>query len=256
MQQYLYPEDILPSTNETINKTCNILSTHSSDAWLYMTKFSFRVVPPWHIFKSLRLWNRLERLPFWDQASNQSKFWNKTNSYQEWFCYLRSYDQYHNCFSNCQAVTNIQIPLSVEDIEAGAFSDSGLRSIEISENVNQIGMGACRNCLFLERVTFHSSTTNLMMANDIFDNCPLLSVINIYPWLWPKFFASMQGHPAFLFRFFRQYHTKILNFETPTDVSVRLLWRLRRDKRRRRWWYYSLGRYQKNRKQQEHSIKL
>merc|ERR1712238_365561 len=94
------------------------------------------------------------------------------------------------CFSNCQALTNIRIPLSVEKIGMNAFSDSGLRSIEISENVNQIGEGACQNCLFLERVTFHSST-NLILANDIFDNCPLLSVITMYPWLWPKLFASM-----------------------------------------------------------------
>ena len=137
-----------------------------------------------------------------------------------------------NCFSNCQAFTNIRIPLSVEDIEADAFSDSGLCSIEISENVHQIGVGACRNCLFLERVTFHSST-NLTMTNNIFANCPLLSVINMYPWLWPKLFALMDDdddndddddddngnarnnksrQSDFIFQFFRQYHTKIFNF--------------------------------------------
>ena len=140
-----------------------------------------------------------------------------------------------NCFRNCQAFTTIQLPFSVKEIAKHAFRGSGLRSIHFSENVNRIGPEACQDCLFLKKVTFHSST-NLTMANNIFANCPSLSIILIYPWLWPKLFASMNGHPEFLFQFYRQYQTQIFDFdEPPKDVmSVRLLRRLRRDKRRRR----------------------
>jgi len=132
-----------------------------------------------------------------------------------------------SCFEDCKSFTNIRIPPSVEEIGVAAFSGSGLRSLTISENVNQIGVGACRDCSFLERVTFHSSN-NLILSNDIFTNCPLLSVIQLYPWLWPTLFASMKGQQDFLFKFFRHYHTKIFDFETP--VVHRPLQRLRRDR--------------------------
>ena len=137
------------------------------------------------------------------------------------------------CFHNCQSLTNIRIPDSVQQIEEDAFSRSGLRSIEIPETVQQIDQEACADCSSLERVTMHSSN-NLIMANDIFANCPSLSVILMYQWLWPKLFVSMNGHPDFILKFFRQYQTQIFDFETPTDViSVwRLFRRLRRDRRR------------------------
>merc|ERR1712238_548024 len=115
------------------------------------------------------------------------------------------------CFGNCMSLTHIRIPPSVQQIGERALSGSDLRSIEIPETVHRIGREACSDCAALERVTFHSST-NLIMDNDIFTNCPLLSVIQIAPWLWPKLFASMNGQPDFIFRFYRQYHTQIFDF--------------------------------------------
>ena len=130
-----------------------------------------------------------------------------------------------SCFYDCKSLTHIRIPPSVQQIGERALNGSDLRSITIPETVNQIDEAACSFCWFLERVKFHSST-NLMMANNIFNYCPVLSVIYIYPLLWPKLFASMQGHPDFLFKFFRQYHTQIFDFKTP--VVRRPLQRLRR----------------------------
>ena len=130
------------------------------------------------------------------------------------------------CFYDCKSLTHIRIPLSVQQIGVSALSGSDLQSIVISHNVHQIDEEACSDCTSLERVTFHSSS-NLTMANNILGNCPLLSVIKIYPWLWPKLFASMNGHPDFIIQFFRQYHqTQIFDFETP--VVRRPLQRLRR----------------------------
>ena len=58
------------------------------------------------------------------------------------------------------------------------------------------------------------------MANNIFVDCPSLSVIKIYPWLWPKLFALMDGHPDFIFKFFRQYQTHIFDFKFIGDNVV------------------------------------
>mmetsp|Transcript_23599 Transcript_23599/g.26291 ORF Transcript_23599/g.26291 Transcript_23599/m.26291 type:complete len:247 (+) Transcript_23599:229-969(+) len=115
------------------------------------------------------------------------------------------------CFEDCTSLTHLQIPVSVTEIGHHALCGSGLRSVTISKNVHQIDQGAFENCAFLERVTIYS--TNLNLSNDIFVNCPLLSTIMIAPWLWPKLFASMNRHPEFMFKFFRQYQTQIFDFE-------------------------------------------
>ena len=115
------------------------------------------------------------------------------------------------CFDKCKSLTNIRIPDSVQQIDERALSGSDLRSITIPNNVNQIGPYAFWNCLFLEKVTFHSSN-NLMIEWNIFENCPLLSVIMMHPWMWPKLFVSMEDHPDFILKFFRQYQTQIFDF--------------------------------------------
>ena len=112
-------------------------------------------------------------------------------------------------FQGCTSLTHLQIPESVVEIRSNAFRGSALQSITIPENVQQIHQDAFRDCAFLERVTIHS--TNLTMDNNIFANCPTLSTIMIAPWLWPTLFASMNEHPDFIFKFFRQYPTQIFN---------------------------------------------
>jgi len=118
---------------------------------------------------------------------------------------LRTIPNY--CFDNCKSIAHVQIPESVEEIEEGSFRGSSLQSIVISENVHHIRWMAFQDCSFLERVTIHSSN-NLTMADNIFANCPALSVIKMYPWMWPKLFASMNEYPDFILKFFRHYHTQ------------------------------------------------
>ena len=115
------------------------------------------------------------------------------------------------CFMYCRSLTHIRIPPSVQQIGEEALKRSDLRSIVIPETVREIGREACSDCALLERVIFHS-TSNLRFANNIFANCPMLSTIMMAPWLWPKLFVSMNGHPEFIFRFFRHYHTQIRDF--------------------------------------------
>merc|ERR1712238_490239 len=104
------------------------------------------------------------------------------------------------CFYDCKSLTHIRIPPSVQQIEAGAFSGSGVRSIEITETVRGIGFEAFRNCASLQTVIIHS--TQLTLANNILAHCPTLSTIMIAPWLWPTLFVSMNEHPEFIFQFF------------------------------------------------------
>jgi len=114
-------------------------------------------------------------------------------------------------FQGCTSLIDIRIPVSVVQIGHGAFYDSGIKSIKIPDNVLRIGKDAFSGS-DLQSITIHSSNLN-MANNGIFGNCPSLSVINMYPWLWPKLFALMDGHHDFIFKFSRQYQTHILDFE-------------------------------------------
>jgi len=134
------------------------------------------------------------------------------------------------CFEDCKSLTHIRIPASVQSIGEDALNGSGLRLVEIPKRVQQIRSRAFKNCTYLERVTIYSTNLNLGPGKtNIFVNCPRLSTIMIAPWLWPKLFVSMSEHPQFIFQFFRHYHTKILDFETP---DVRLFRQVRRDRKR------------------------
>ena len=114
----------------------------------------------------------------------------------------------HGFCQDCTALVRIHIPDSIEEIEGYAFNGSGLWSLEILGNLHRIGFMAFDGCSSLKKVVIHS--TDLNLASDIFANCPSLTVIMIAPWLWPTLFNSMNGHPEFIFKFFRQYNTQIL----------------------------------------------
>ena len=112
-------------------------------------------------------------------------------------------------FEDCTALTHFQIPESVQWVGEDVSPGSGLCSVTIPDNICNIIWGAFRDCVCHERVIIHP--TDLYCYNNIFYNCPVLSVIMIAPWLWPQSFVSMNGHPKFIFKFFRQYLTQILD---------------------------------------------
>lgn len=127
-----------------------------------------------------------------------------------------------NCFSNCKLLTNIQIPLALNEIKDEAFLESGLQSITIPYNVQLIGASAWKHCLYLKKVTIYS-TKDLYIADNIFANCPSLSVILMYQWLWPKVFESMNNHREFLLKFFQLYQTQICEFATNEEDNINCL---------------------------------
>ena len=55
-------------------------------------------------------------------------------------------------------------------------------------------------CLSLESIAIHSPNL-LNIEYGIFGNCPSLSGIKMYLWLWPKLFAAMNKCTEFLFIF-------------------------------------------------------
>lgn len=64
-----------------------------------------------------------------------------------------------NAFSGCKSLTAISLPGSLSIIESGAFRGSGLSSIEIPENVKEIGFNAFYACDGLKRADFASLTS-------------------------------------------------------------------------------------------------
>ena len=66
---------------------------------------------------------------------------------------------YYGVFSDCTALTSIEIPASVETIEAAAFKDcSSLTSIEIPASVETIKASAFKGCSSLATVTFENGS--------------------------------------------------------------------------------------------------
>ena len=113
------------------------------------------------------------------------------------------------CFCYCTSVEEIRIPKSVHALSYSAFKGSGLRFIDLSENVRIIGRWAFAECHSLERVTIRSSS--LYMGDNVFTNCSSLSIIDLYSWLWHKIFESMNDDLPFIFKFFKQYHNHIFD---------------------------------------------
>lgn len=152
----------------------------------------------------------------------------------------------------CPSLTECEIPATVDEIGEGGFAESGLRSIDLSENVRHIQSNAFRSCPSLTTIAIRSSSSyNFQMEEDVFRNYPSLSTIKVFPWLWPTLFESMNGNPQkaktdddddsddenedkkehygrdFIFLCFRRYHIQIFNFGT-------LISNKREEKRRRK----------------------
>ena len=135
------------------------------------------------------------------------------------------------CFAECLALTDIPIPKSVRKIGGWSFAFcKNLRSMELSDNIDELGRTSFFNCKSLEQIIIRSSSSNLRFGDDVFDSCPLLSTIKVYPWHFPKIFEAMNNDPSFIYKFFHQYHDQI--FEEEAEVGV--ITRQHRNGRRRR----------------------
>ena len=92
---------------------------------------------------------------------------------------------YYGAFSDCTALTSIEIPASVETIEAAAFKDcSSLTSIEIPASVETIKASAFKGCSSLATVTFENGSQLKTIEGDYpssgtFADCTALTSIEI-----------------------------------------------------------------------------
>lgn len=103
-------------------------------------------------------------------------------------------------FYGCSALKNIEFPDSVTEISESAFTNSGLESIVLSDNIRYVGEYAFRNCTSLSNITFGTgvnvinpytfdscnSLTNVTIPysitairNNAFSNCDTLADVNI-----------------------------------------------------------------------------
>ncbi len=91
----------------------------------------------------------------------------------------------YGAFSDCTALTSIEIPASVETIEAAAFKDcSSLTSIEIPASVETIKASAFKGCSSLATVTFENGSQLKTIgggypSSGTFADCTALTSIEI-----------------------------------------------------------------------------
>lgn len=78
-----------------------------------------------------------------------------------------------DCFSGCDRLTSITLPVTVVAIEDGAFAGcTGLRGIALQENLMVMGSGVFRDCRSLEAVRF--SVLPQSLPADTFSGCDSL----------------------------------------------------------------------------------
>ena len=82
-----------------------------------------------------------------------------------------------SAFSDCNGLTNINIPNSVTTIRNGAFQNSYLSNINIPNSVTTIGNGAFSGCDRLTNINIPNSVKTI--GNGAFSSCYGLTNINI-----------------------------------------------------------------------------
>lgn len=86
------------------------------------------------------------------------------------------------CFEDCDVLTEVFLPGTVEHIGTAAFADcDSLMAIDLPDSLITIGGGAFRSCDSLEAVHVPDSVN--FIATDAFDNCGALSYV-FYDGTW------------------------------------------------------------------------
>ena len=134
------------------------------------------------------------------------------------------------CFYGCHSLIDVPIPGTVRTIRVQAFAFCALSAVDLPEGVIAIAREAYRGCSVLVSVTIRSSTNAVQVGRAVFGFCPLLSIIKMYPWHFPKIFEAMNEDSSFIYKFFHQYHHQILDEE----AEVGMVTRQHRNGRRRR----------------------
>ncbi len=80
-------------------------------------------------------------------------------------------------FFNCRELRNIELPENVEKLEEGAFAESGIQHITLSESITSIEQKTFFNCSNLLRVDFNTNRINTIKES-AFENCERLNYID------------------------------------------------------------------------------
>lgn len=81
-----------------------------------------------------------------------------------------------NAFNNCENLTEIILPSTLVSIKEGAFSDTKITGISLSDDIIDIGEGAFAACEALSEITLPSKILNL--GEDIFYGCIALTAVD------------------------------------------------------------------------------
>ncbi|MCM1556925.1 MAG: leucine-rich repeat domain-containing protein [Anaeroplasma bactoclasticum] len=87
-----------------------------------------------------------------------------------------------SCFWNCVSLTEINLPTSLKRIDPYAFWNTAITTIDIPENVEEIGLGAFNNCSQLETVYIRHNEmvrTSFTDYYQAFSRCPNLQAIYV-----------------------------------------------------------------------------
>lgn len=145
-------------------------------------------------------------------------------------------------FLNCNELNSVDISNNITSIQAGAFSNSGIKSIIIPNNVKSLGNEAFRGCLQLTNVVIGDGISDIEFAtfsgcsrlveitigrnvktidNYAFSNCVNLNTVNIFDLKafceieYKKTSSGSEVHPLF------SYANKLLvNGEELHDLIV------------------------------------
>lgn len=80
-------------------------------------------------------------------------------------------------FFDCSALTSVEVPDTVTEIEYAAFSHSGIRSVRLPENLTAIGDYAFTDCKNLTQIQLPSHLS--VLGNSAFRECAALEKIDI-----------------------------------------------------------------------------
>ena len=88
-----------------------------------------------------------------------------------------SLDEYGYVFNNCTGLTTIKIPAGVKDIVRYTFRGSGLKTIELPEELESIGNSSFRSCTSLESIVIPDKVRTI--GKNTFRDCSKLQQITM-----------------------------------------------------------------------------
>ena len=136
------------------------------------------------------------------------------------------------CFCGCRSLIDVPIPGTVREVRTHALNGcSSLVSLDLPRNVTTIQNYAYAHCTSLKTVAIRSSSPNLQVGNGVFNDCPSLETMKVYPWIFPKLFHAVDAsnlgiddyQPNFMYKFYRKYEHQLALYRQQQQQQQRQL---------------------------------